>query len=128
MKVVTWNMAYWSKKASHNSAWSFLLNVIKPDVALVQEVCLPTDETIKNKTVFKEIGGTRDWGSGVYSIYQSKAISFDNSYPGSLIGAKINLPSGKELGIFSLYGKLETKYGDKTAFATTTVHKMISDL
>jgi exonuclease III len=121
-------MAYWSHKTTHDEAWRFLVEVIKPDVALSQEAHTPTDETIRKKTVLVKIGGTRDWGSGVYSIYSSKEIEFENSYPGSLVGVEIELPSGRKLAIISLYGKLETKNGDSTGFATTSVHKMISDL
>jgi len=122
-------MAYWSHKAIHDSAWRFLVEVIKPDIALVQEAGLASDETISNKTSLAKIGGTRDWGSGVYSnSLPLKEIVYENSYPGSITGVELKLPSGRIIAFFSLYGKLETKYGDRTAFSTTSVHKMISDL
>ena len=129
MRIATWNMAYWSKKATHDFAWNYLIDEIKADVALVQEACLQADETFRKKTILTKMGGTRDWGSGVYSVYQSsKEIEFKNSYPGSLIGAEADLRGGKKIAAFSLYGQLETIDSDKTIFATTSVHKMISDL
>lgn len=53
MKVLTWNLGYWQHRAHHAEAWSYLRNTIRPDIALLQEVCCPNlgpDENI----VFKK--------------------------------------------------------------------------
>lgn len=63
MKVLTWNLGYWQHQAYNAEAWAYLLNVIRPDIALLQEVCCPClgpDASI----VFKEV--TRRWVAAVY--------------------------------------------------------------
>ncbi len=41
MRVATWNMAFWSHRPEHDRAWHWLLDTMKPDVALVQECVVP---------------------------------------------------------------------------------------
>lgn len=56
-------MGYWQHSQNHADAWVYFRNVLRPDIALLQEVCCPDlgpDESI----VFKEV--TRQWGTAVY--------------------------------------------------------------
>lgn len=40
MRVLTWNMGYWGHSKRHEEAWRWLLDELRPDVALLQE-CVP---------------------------------------------------------------------------------------
>jgi hypothetical protein len=41
MRVATWNMGYWGHSRSHDDAWRWLLNELRPDIALLQECVVP---------------------------------------------------------------------------------------
>lgn len=129
MRIVTWNMNYMSRKDRHEDAWNYLIDELHPDIALVQEARPPTNFSFDSRLLWHQILDRGDWGSGIYSKnYPLREIDFENSYPGSLVGAEIKLPNGEMMAVFSLYGKLDRKNGDKTGYATTSVHKMISEL
>ena len=41
MRVVSWNMAYWSHRRHHEQAWRWIIDELSPDVLLVQEAVIP---------------------------------------------------------------------------------------
>lgn len=130
MRISTWNMAYWTHKPKHEEAWKYLLGELSPDVALVQES--KPAKSIQN-CVWKTIGGARDWGSGVVSKNMpideiESPKEFPNAYPGSLIGARVELPDGKKLHAFSLYGLFEKDIYSKHNETSASLHRMLSDL
>jgi len=45
MRIVTWNMNILGKDRArqHDQAWTFLLETLDPDIALLQEVAIPPD-------------------------------------------------------------------------------------
>ena len=45
LRIVTWNMNFIGKDraAQHGEAWTFLLETLEPDIALLQEVVIPRD-------------------------------------------------------------------------------------
>lgn len=59
MRVVTWNMAYWSHRHHHDGAWRWLLDELRPDVLLCQEAVVP------------------DWVSADHAVVWSKAYDID---------------------------------------------------
>lgn len=68
LKVVTWNMSHWQQRQSAEAAWSFLLEELQPDIALVQEaVPLVRDEF----TLWREIPGKGGWGTPRSSVWRS---------------------------------------------------------
>ncbi len=130
MKISTWNMAYWTHKKIHEDSWKYLTDELSPDIALVQESKLT--KPVQN-CVYREIGGNSKWGSGIVTKnLQLKEIEspreFPNTYPGALIGAKVNLPNEKTLHVFSLYGRFEKDSYNKRSDTSTTLHRMLSDL
>ena len=66
MKIATWNMAYWQHRAMHKEAWDYFLNRAEADFFLFQEG-RPTEDMHDEHLIWREIGGRRDWGSGVFS-------------------------------------------------------------
>lgn len=122
-------MNYVSKKNCHDKAWEYLIDELHPDIALVQEARPPAAYSLDGRLIWHQILEKGDWGSGIFSKnYLLREIDFDNSYPGALVGAEVILPDDIRMAVFSLYGQLDKKYGDKTGYATTSVQKMISDL
>ena len=95
MKVVTWNLNYWLSKNTHHEAWSYLRTIIKPDVALLQEVRPPTLMPGEALT-FQEVRG--GWGTGVYSRdLPLTAIPLCEAHLGRVAGATVTLGNGKRL-------------------------------
>jgi hypothetical protein len=65
MKILTWNMGYWQYRNEHDEAWEYLIQEIKPDIALLQEAVPPDDLEESGKVLWKPIK-RRGWGSGIY--------------------------------------------------------------
>jgi exonuclease III len=71
MRIVSWNMAYWSHRKHHDDAWRWVLDDLRPDVLLVQEAVVP--EWVHQKlgvhwTRAYETGG-QAWGTGIVTTY-----------------------------------------------------------
>jgi exonuclease III len=128
IKIVTWNMAHWSHKKLSEEAWNYFLNNIDADFFLFQEAS-PPDKIKKQKRnlAWNEIGGSRSWGSGIYSKkYELKEEIIKTEFKGvfSVANAMVN---SKKITLISLYGLMESD-GPTKGFAITNLHKVLSDL
>lgn len=124
LEIATWNMGHWQYKGVAQEAWDYLLNAINPDIALVQEARLPDELTSDYSNVWREIGGDRNWGSGILARgLPIVEVAFENTYPGALIVADVTLQNGLALTVSSMYGLI-----DEWTYAITTLHRMLSDL
>ena len=67
MRVVTWNMNYWEQHAFHDDAWRWLVDELRPDVALVQECVPPAWLRDTHSVVFDRAYpvGDQSWGSAL---------------------------------------------------------------
>jgi len=131
LRIVTWNMSHWQQRQAAERAWSFLLNDLAPDVALVQEAV----PLVRNEfTLWREIPGKGNWGTGIVTRglpireFELETIS----HPGAMIVGEVTLPGGRELTAISIYGALEKPLRAKAAkpesYATTSMQRMLSDL
>ena len=41
LRIATWNMSHWQRRAATAASWHYLLDDVRPDVALVQEAVPP---------------------------------------------------------------------------------------
>ncbi|MGI6364192.1 MAG: endonuclease/exonuclease/phosphatase family protein [Bacillota bacterium] len=124
ISIATWNMDYWKRnKEQRQAAWDYLTDEIRPDIALLQE-CMPPSVISKGyNIIYREIGGTRNWGSAVLARgYPIKEIDFENSHPGCVVATEVEV-QGVTLTAISVYGML-CRYN----YATTTMHRILSDL
>ena len=67
MRIVTWNMAFWSHRAAHERAWHWFLKTLQPDIALCQE-CVPPNWVWKEWTVFWDKAAPdskQSWGTAL---------------------------------------------------------------
>jgi exodeoxyribonuclease-3 len=120
-------MAFWSHKSFLDQAWTYFLEEVNADIYLFQEAYPPP--TLKNDPNFLwfEIGGSRNWGTGIYSKqYPLRHLQIQSEYTGSLVLGEVKVAENLELTIISLYGQLESV--GNTAYAITTLHRMLSDL
>ena len=127
LKFATWNMAFWSHKAYLADAWRYLLEKADVDICLFQESRPPQELRSDPNLLWFEIGGTRDWGTGIHSKkYPIRHLPIQSQYTGSLVVGEVKITDELELTIISLYGLLETV--GTTSYAITTLHRMLSDL
>jgi endonuclease/exonuclease/phosphatase family metal-dependent hydrolase len=134
LRIATWNMSFWQRRVSQESSWRFLDEVVKPDLALLQECVPPPD---RESVVYREggISDTRRWGSAVVSYgadlepitevksrYGRGTLPLLATHPGSVAVAKARIAAVEPVVVVSAYGLLDEGY------AITTVHKILSDL
>ena len=128
IKIVTWNMAYWSHKTLLEEAWNYFLNEIDADFFFFQEA-KPSKKIQDDKKhlVWNEIGGNRPWGSGIYSKkYELSEEIIKTDFKGVFSIANTNTEDRK-LTLISLYGLMESN-GATKGYAITNLHRMLSDL
>ena len=122
--IATWNMDNWKRtKEQRQTAWDYLTKEVQPDIALLQECVPPDDMGEEYNIIYQEIGGNRKWGSAVLARgYPLKELNFDNSLPGSVVIAEVELPA-LTLTAISVYGMF-----CKHNYTSTTMHWILSDL
>jgi exodeoxyribonuclease-3 len=126
IKIATWNMSYWQHKKLHAEAWDYFVNTINADIFLFQEG-RPTESILYNndRLVWEEIGGKRDWGSGVYSKHILTKEMVKTQLNGVFSIATTNI-NNKEITAISLYGLFEKINGKSQV--TPNNHRILSDL
>jgi hypothetical protein len=76
MRLVTWNMGYWGHSRAHAAAWHWLLEELRPDIALLQE-CVPPiwayeQGTLRFERAFPDNKRQR-WGTALFTRVPSTA-------------------------------------------------------
>lgn len=122
-RIATWNMSYWQHKKDFEESWDYFLNEINADIFFFQEA-RPSEKIKDDKKhlVWNEIGGNRDWGSGVYSRkYELSEEIIETDFKGVFTIANTKV-GNKILTLISLYGLMTNTY------SITNLHRMLSDL
>lgn len=135
MKVMTWNMAYWSHKKLLDSSWRYFTQ-LGADVLLFQEAHKPTFIKNNQNFIWHPAGvsnGRKSWGAGIYSGAYSLTEEPEASIP------EWNRNGHKELCVIantninntlftfiSLYGRMD-KIG-YIGYSIPNLHRIISDL
>lgn len=123
----TWSMANWSHKQHDREAWDFFVSDLGCDVMLFQESVPNFDVLDRQNPIWNSIGGTRAWGSGVYSKkHKLRELPFKNNFFGAVTAAEIEINPGFSLIVISLYGLME-KIG-RVTYAIPNLHRIFSDL
>lgn len=126
IKIATWNMDYWRRKRVHKAAWNCFLEEAKADIYLFQEG-KPLAEMKNNHLIWEEIGGSRDWGSGIYTPkYELTKDEIKTQFKGvySVGNIKIN---DRKLTLISMYGLMDSS-GPTKGYCMTNLHIMLSEL
>lgn len=120
-------MAYWSHRGKLDDAWKCYLSTADADFYLFQEGRPRAVATQDRHVVWSAIGGSRDWGSGIYSpIHEIVEEDIGSSFKGALTIANANV-RGTALTLVSLYGLMESE-GPTKGYAIPNLHRMVSDL
>ncbi len=127
MKCLVWNMDYWKRsRKQREQAWDYVTQ-IDPDICLLNE-CI--DHPSQQYRIHSK--DTGDWGIGVFSKYAlseitsitrgKKTLPMLISHPEALVASQLTVDN-QDIVAVSLYGKM-----DKSGYATTTLHRSLSDL
>tara|TARA_Y100000994_G_scaffold247275_1_gene252303 strand:- start:3348 stop:4067 length:720 start_codon:yes stop_codon:yes gene_type:complete len=127
MKCLVWNMDHWKRsQEQREKAWKFIQS-LEPELCLLNE-CI--DHPSQPYSIHSKDTGA--WGTGVFSKYAlseitsidkgKKTIPLSISHPGALVPCELTIGK-QEIIAISLYGKI-----DKSGYATTTLHRSLSDL
>jgi endonuclease/exonuclease/phosphatase family metal-dependent hydrolase len=89
MRVVSWNLGLNTGRSSrpHSEAWRFLLEKLKPDVALVQEAVPPED--LDRSVAFVRPWARRMWGSAIVTAPGRIRKTFADSSGGPVVVAEM---------------------------------------
>ena len=139
LRVATWNLNHWRQPLlptdTRRGAWAYLAEGIGAQVALVQEAVPPLDMP-RDRAVYGEIAGHRNWGSAVVALDPAVAIEpirsvrmpwskrrylLDQSHPGSVAVARVTLPGLQPITFVSVYGVLD-------GAALMSIHRVVADL
>lgn len=122
LRVVSWNLNHWRQPLlpidTRRGAWDDLATRTRAQVVLVQEAVPPADVGI-GRSVYGEIAGHRDWGSGVVALdpaisiepirsvripYSRRRYLLTNTLPGAVAIARVSIPQVSPITIISIYG------------------------
>ena len=139
LRLATWNLNHWRQPLlpvdSRRGAWEHLAQGLGAQVALVQEAVPPPDLP-RDRAVYGEIAGHRNWGSAVVALDSSIAIEpirsvrnpwskrrylLDRTHPGSVAVARVELPGIQPITLVSVYGVLD-------GAALSSMHHVVADL
>jgi len=121
-------MAYWQNRKLLEDAWHCYIGEVKADVFLFQEGRPAAFmENQRDHWAWNEIGGARDWGSGIYSEkYNIREEVIATQFKGvfTIGNATIN---EEKLTLISLYGLMESS-GPTKGYSIPNLHRVLSDL
>ena len=135
-RIATWNMDHWKRSVSQRQdAWAYLRSGGLADIALLQESLPPVDFK-KTHHAYREIGGSRPWGSSVMSFdddievqeidtvrsrYSYNRYSMLGTYPGAVMVTRVTLPDVGPITCISVYGLINV-------YSQTTMLRIVADL
>lgn len=144
MRIASWNVGYWQRGA-RSGYWNSIVRTLREarvDVVLLQE----TSPVFELEGVFEELskrpnGLSYGWGTAVMSLNPNIGIrripwvpadghvpagSFGCSHPGTVAVAELQVAE-QVLTVASVYGRMFDG-GNQRSYASTTMHRIISDL
>jgi endonuclease/exonuclease/phosphatase family metal-dependent hydrolase len=139
LRLVTWNLNHWRQPLlptdTRGAAWRYLAETLGAGVALVQEAVPPPDLP-RDRAVYGEIAGHRNWGSAVAALdtgvsiepirsvrtlWSKRRYLLDRSHPGSVAVARLEVRGIQPITLVSVYGVLDRS-------ALSSMHQVVADL
>jgi endonuclease/exonuclease/phosphatase family metal-dependent hydrolase len=139
LRVATWNLNHWRQPLlpvdTRRGAWAHLADGIGAQVALVQEA-VPPAGTSRDRAVYGELAGHRNWGSAVVALdnavviepirsvrnpWSKRRFLLDAAHPGSTAVARVTVAGIQPITFVSVYGVFE-------GTALSSMHRIVADL
>lgn len=107
MNIIAWNMG----RRRHTAAWSYLLEHLVPDVALLQETAPPQEMRQRGHVIHGRAYANHTWGSAVYVREGSiRELPLPAEHRGWLIAAEVELPNADPLVAVSVHARILDGY------------------
>ncbi len=139
LRLASWNLNHWRQPLlpadTRRAAWEYLTRDIGAQVALVQEA-VPPLEFGRDRVVYGEMAGHRNWGSAVVALdpavcieplgsvrnaWSRRRFLLTNTHPGSVAVARLTVPGIQPITLVSVYGVLDGS-------VVSTMLRVIADL
>ena len=126
----------------HSASWGWMADSLQPDVVLAQEAIKP-DHLAGHGELIGAPESRYGWGTWVTVMTGSVALkpvlrlplgeyiappALADSHPGSCAVATIILPDGEQFVAVSMYGLMDNTGDGRIRHATTSLHRILSDL
>lgn len=132
-RVATWNTNHWQRSPDERErTWGHVAK-LRVDAALLQE-WVPPREVSRNQVIWRELGGSRRWGSAVVTFgprieeithaksrYAPYAYPLMNTHPGAIAIARAHPDGAAPLTLVSVYGVMDP-------YVQTTLFRVVADL
>jgi exonuclease III len=106
MRIVSWNMNAKGLTERHLDGWTFLLDELQPDIALLQETVPPADPVPGYDQVFTEAWDGHSWGSAVLSRVGGLELVWEHRDRGAVVLADTSLDGIGVISIASLHARV----------------------
>lgn len=108
MRIVTWNMNVIGKDraSQHDQAWTFLLETLDPDIALLQEVTIPQNVPPEYRSLFTPALPGKRWGSAILSRVGDLTLDWEDNSRGAILAAKSSIPGIGPVAIACLQARV----------------------
>jgi exonuclease III len=106
MRIVSWNMNAQGLTKRHIRAWTFLLDELQPDVALLQEVVPPADVVPGFEYAFTRAWDDQAWGSAVLCRTENLDLRWEHRVRGAVLLVDTQLPGIGPASIASVHARV----------------------
>lgn len=124
MRVATWNMGYWGRSRVHDDAWRWLLDDLKPDVALLQECVVPDwvrDRAYVQFAKAYPASNRQKWGTAIVStgaVLEPTTLGSAADWLGTLGAEAPTICSATRMSSWLVGGRLQSdEHGDLVFFS-----------
>jgi len=122
-------MNHWQAVSRSEESWRYLLEELRPEIALLTEACPPAHLIEGGRAAWSKTIKRGGWGSAVYVAegFELRHLPLEACHPGAFVAAEVEGPGlPGPITVVSLYGVFEKILG--IDYCSTTLHRSISDL
>lgn len=111
MKIVTWNMNGWNRQGTHDQAWTFLLDTVRPDIALLQEAEVPENLPPEYRHKWTPAIAGRPFGSVILSRLGELDLQWEDNSRGAVLVANSSVTAIGPISIACIQARVEEGVG-----------------
>ena len=111
MKIATWNMNGWDRRTTHDQAWTFLLDIVRPDIALLQEAEVPGNIPSEYWYKWTPAVAEKRFGSVILSRLGDLELQWEDNSRGAVLVANSFVTSVGPISIACVHARVEEGVG-----------------
>lgn len=111
MKIVTWNMNGWDRQSTHDQAWTFLLDTVRPDIGLLQEAEVPENLPTEYSHKWTPAIAGKPFGSVILSRLGDLEVRWEDNSRGAVLVANSSVTSIGPISIACIQARVQEGVG-----------------